>query len=84
MESYAFACLHLAFSPRVVIHDHDARRRVGVHRPCRIILLLPVRPLLLVGITLANVQTQTLAVEIDLVATLLQDAGDAPCILKLS
>lgn len=28
---------------------------VGVHRPCCIILLLPVRPLLLVGITLANV-----------------------------
>ena len=28
---------------------------LGVHHPCRIIRLLPVRPLLLVGITLANI-----------------------------
>jgi hypothetical protein len=46
-------------------------------------ILLPRRPLLLVGSRLANVETKTLAVEVDLVAALLQDLGNIPRVLKL-
>lgn len=49
----------------------------------RHILLLPVRPLLLVRRGLADVQTKTLAVKVDLIAALLQDLCDIPCVLKL-
>lgn len=48
-----------------------------------IIFLLPVRPLLLVRCALADVETQTLAVEVDLVRALLQDTGNCPCVLEL-
>jgi hypothetical protein len=54
-----------------------------VIRPSRIIFLLPIRPLLLVCVALADVQAQTLAVKVDLVAALLQDASNAPCVLEL-
>jgi hypothetical protein len=52
-------------------------------QPLRFNLLLPARPLLLVGGGLANVQTKALAVQVDLIAARLQDLCNIPRVLKL-
>jgi hypothetical protein len=48
-----------------------------------LIFLLPVRPLLLVRCGLADIQTETPAVKVDLVCALLQNLCNVPCVLEL-
>ena len=78
--THLHACTSLF--PNIFIHDVGFGK-VFFGDTLRHILLLPVCPLLLVRRGLADVQTKTLAVKVDLIAALLQDLCDIPCVLKL-
>lgn len=81
MESYTFARLHLAF-PKDIYTRCWFWDGILSETP-HFIFSLPVRPLLLVRHGLADVQTKTPAVKVDLVAALLQNLCDIPSVFKL-